>query len=155
MALPWNPPGQAVFAPLRLRFVSVGSKPASTGCCEPSQNLRPLDVMRPGPGLQNFVLFYRQRRKTKKYNIRRIILCQKMEKDVQEIHIHSHRWITMQISATQTILPTLQLWIIMPISVIQTTIHLNAKDIKVHREELIKGIANFAIPRSFNFEIKP
>lgn len=27
----------------------------------------------------------------KKYNIRRIILCQKMEKDVQEIHIHSHR----------------------------------------------------------------
>lgn len=27
----------------------------------------------------------------KKYNIRRIILCQKMEKDAQEIHIHSHR----------------------------------------------------------------
>lgn len=52
-----------------------------------------------------------------------------MEKDVQEIHIHSHRWITMQISATQTILPTLQLWIIMPISVTQTTMHLNAKNI--------------------------
>ena len=53
--------------------------------------LKPARGKRPWTGLQDFVLFYRQRRKIKKYNIRRIILCQKMEKDAQEIHIHSHR----------------------------------------------------------------
>ena len=104
--------GQAVFAPLRS-----------------SQNWRPLDVMRPGPDYRTSFCFAAEGGKQKKYNIRRIMLCQKMEKDAQEIHIHSHRWITMQISATQTILPILQLWIIIPISVTQTTMHLNAKNI--------------------------